>query len=102
MKINGVMHYEQCYMHETCERSRDGQHVEHPEGTNGWRWGICSECGKECICNRLSSLRNEARATALRDAYLAVERAMYPNGRVDYTKRSFNVTDILDAVERLQ
>lgn len=70
------MHYEQCYMHEPCEKSRDGAHTAYPEGTNGDRQGYCRECDKQCICNRLVSMRNEGRTSGIEAAQEAVENLL--------------------------
>ena len=80
MKINNYAHYTQCLLHDPCDRSRDGSHVSYPEGTNGYRWGLCRECDLCCICNRLVDMRNEGRQNGLdaaREAVAGLRSAIY-------------------------
>ena len=71
-KINGYVHYTQCFMSDPCERSRDQLHVAYPDNTNGYRWGFCRECDLGCICNRLVDMRNEGFENGLAAARYAV------------------------------
>lgn len=80
MKINSEAHYTQCFMHDPCDRSRDGSHVAYPEGTNGYRWEMCQECDCCCICGRLVDMRNEGRQNGLdaaREAVAGLRSAIY-------------------------
>jgi hypothetical protein len=36
-------------------------HKEFPEGTNGYRWRICDQCGYECECGLIAKVREDER-----------------------------------------
>ncbi len=80
MKINSEAHYTQCFMHDPCDRSRDGSHISYRYPLVPSGWGLCQECDCECICSRLVDMRNEGRQNGLdaaREAVAGLRSAIY-------------------------